>query len=132
MQHPPPGVSKKAIMDHLRHRLPFGMPDRKRIDHMDEMMRRHKGKGVMKKPKDILKDVNLRPFGIMKNVDDSTTDKEKRADLEKLEEAELQRHPYMMLLTNPGEMGEIECLSVEFVVVFQVTGCHVLWRLKLV
>ena len=95
-------------------------------------MRRHKGKGVMKKPKDILKDVNLRPFGIMKNVDDSTTDKEKRADLEKLEEAELQRHPYMMLLTNPGEMGEIECLSVEFVVVLQVTGCHDLWRLKLV
>ena len=105
-------MNKKMIMDNLKNRLPFGLRDRKRMDHFDEMKRRHSGKGVMKRPQDVLRELDLRRFGIKKAVNDETTDKEKMADLELLEEAEGARHPFMTLLTNPGAMSEIECLSV--------------------
>ncbi len=66
----------------------------------------------MKSPADILKQLDLKKFGISKNkINSETTDKEKEFDLRELEKKESISHPYMTLLTNPGLMDDAKCIK---------------------
>eukprot|EP01083_Nonionella_stella_P004384 12673_1 len=94
-----------------RHSLPFG--NRMHLKHLDEMRNKKKHKFGLT-PGDILKGIDLTKFGISSGVNDDTTDKEKRADLSKLEEEEEKRHPYVTLLTNPGDMEDVHCIKNEY------------------
>eukprot|EP01083_Nonionella_stella_P004386 12679_1 len=79
------------------------------LKRIDEIKKKNEGKN--KTPQDILKGIDLTKFGISKQVNGETSDKEKRADLKKLEEKEVKRHPYMALLTNPGEIADVQCMD---------------------
>eukprot|EP01083_Nonionella_stella_P004385 12676_1 len=98
----------KGVFD--RHKLPKIV--QQHLKRMDEIMKKNGGKN--KTPQDILKGIDLTKFGISKPVNDETSDKEKRADLKKLEEEEVKRHPYMALLTNPGEIADVQCMDDEY------------------
>lgn len=93
-------------------RLPF--VQQQHVKHLDQVNRQHHGEGVLNAPKDILKQIDLTKFGISEPVDASTSDQEKESDLEILEEEEAYRHPYMTLLTNPGQMDDVKCIENDY------------------
>jgi len=101
------GLSRQ-IRDHM----PMGMKDR--LTHLDALKKLHGGQGVRRDPRDILQNMDLSKYGIHNPVNDETTDQEKREDLAKLEQQESGRHPYMTLLTNPGQMNDVKCIKNDY------------------